>query len=90
MRTLTISTKGQIVIPKEARSQLSIHEGDKLGYEVVQGKIILFPVENVPRSQMWFFTDEVQSKVKKSEKNYSGGKYKKANPNEFIKALKDR
>ena len=90
MRTLTISTKGQIVIPKEARSQLSIHEGDKLGYEVVQGKIILFPVENVPRSQMWFFTDEVQSKVKKSEKNYSVGKYTKGNAKEFIKALKDR
>ena len=90
MRTLTISTKGQIVIPKEARSQLSIHEGDKLGYEVVQGKIILFPVENIPRSQMWFFTDEVQSKVKKSEKNYSDGKYKKADAREFIKALKGR
>jgi bifunctional DNA-binding transcriptional regulator/antitoxin component of YhaV-PrlF toxin-antitoxin module len=28
-----------LVIPKEARSQLSIHEGDKLGYEVVQGKM---------------------------------------------------
>jgi len=90
MRTLTISTKGQIVIPKEARSQLSIHEGDKLGYEVSQGKIILFPVENVPRSQMWFFTDEVQNKVKKSEKNYSTGKHKKTNANEFIKTLKDR
>ena len=90
MRTLTISTKGQIVIPKEARSQLSIHEGDKLGYEVVQGKIILFPVEDVPRSQMWFFTDEVQNKVKKSEKNYSAGKYKKANAKELVKVLKDR
>ena len=89
MRTLTISTKGQIVIPKEARSQLSIHEGDKLGYEVVQGKIILFPVENVPRSQMWFFTDEVQNKVKKSEKNFSAGKYKKTNADEFIKTLKE-
>jgi AbrB family looped-hinge helix DNA binding protein len=89
MRTLTISTKGQIVIPKEARSQLSIHEGDKLGYEVVQGKIILFPVENVPRSQMWFFTDEVQNKVKKSEKNFSAGKYKKTNADEFFKTLKD-
>jgi AbrB family looped-hinge helix DNA binding protein len=90
MRTLTISTKGQIVIPKEARSQLSIQEGDKLGYEVVEGKIILFPVENIPRSQMWFFTDEVQNKVKKSEKNYTDGKYKKSNAKEFIKALKDR
>ena len=90
MRTLTISTKGQIVIPKEARSLLSIHEGDKLGYEIVQGKIVLFPVENGPRSQMWFFTNEVQNKVKKSEKNYSAGKYKKANAKEFIKALKDR
>jgi antitoxin MazE len=90
MRTLTISTKGQIVIPKEARNQLSIHEGDKLGYEVVQGRIILFPVEDIPRSQMWFFTDEVQNKVKKSEKNYSTGKYKKTNADEFIKKLKDR
>ena len=88
MRTLTISTKGQIVIPKEARSQLSIQEGDKLGYEVVQGKIILFPVENVPSSHMLFFTDEVQNKVKKSEKNFSAGKYKKTNADEFIKTLK--
>ena len=34
--------------------------------------------------------DEVQNKVKKSEKNYSAGKYKKTNADEFIKTLKDR
>jgi hypothetical protein len=38
---------------------------------------------------MWFFTDEVQNKVKKSEKNFSAGKYKKTNADEFIKTLKD-
>ena len=66
MKALTISSKGQIAIPKEIREVLDIKEGDKLTYELKKGKIVLEPIVSVPRSQAYFWDPEVQGKVKKS------------------------
>ena len=51
MKALTISSKGQIAIPKEIREVLDIKEGDKLTYKLEKGKIVLEPIVSVPRSQ---------------------------------------
>ncbi len=74
MRTVTLSSKGQIAIPKEVRATLHIEEGDQLVFNVVEGKIVLEPVINVPRSQAWFWTKEIQNKMEKSEKEFIAGK----------------
>lgn len=76
MRTVTLSSKGQIAIPKEVRATLHIENGDQLVFNIVEGKIVLEPVINVPRSQAWFWTKEIQSKMEKSEKEFSAGKSK--------------
>ena len=39
----TVSTKGQIVIPRSVRQKLGIRSGDKLSTRVVQGFIELHP-----------------------------------------------
>ncbi len=75
MKAATVSQKGQIAIPKEIREKLRIKSGDKLVFKIIKGKITLEPTITIPRSQAWFWTDEVQQKIKKVEKNYQAGNF---------------
>lgn len=89
MKALTISSKGQIAIPKELRDSLDIKEGDRLTYKVEGGRIVLEPVVSVPRSQAYFWTPEVQEKVRKAGENFKSGNFKTHGIDKFIKDLKD-
>jgi len=89
MKALTISSKGQIAIPKEIREVLDIKEGDKLTYKLEKGKIVLEPIVSIPRSQAYFWTPEVQEKVKKAEENFKSGNFKTREIDKFVKELKD-
>jgi len=90
MKTLTVSPKRQIAIPKEVCEKLHIREGDQLILEIKEGRLVLEPSFNVPRSQAWFWTEKVQEKVKKAEKNFRAGKGKKVPIDEFVKELEKR
>ena len=90
MKTLTVSPKRQIAIPKDVCEILHIREGDQLILEVRDGKLVLEPSINIPRSQVWFWTDKVQEKIKKAEKNFKAGKYGKYDVDEFVKELDKR
>lgn len=76
MKAVTVSQKGQVAIPKEIRERLRIKTGDQLIFKISKGKIILEPTINIPRSQAWFWTEEIQQKIKKAEKNYQAGIFK--------------
>ncbi|HHT9138586.1 MAG TPA: AbrB/MazE/SpoVT family DNA-binding domain-containing protein [Candidatus Wunengus sp. YC60] len=89
MKTLTISSKGQIAIPKEIRDSLHIKSGDRLVYTVDGGRIVLEPVVSVPRSHSYFWTPEVQEKVKKADENFKAGNFKTYKIDKFVKELKD-
>jgi AbrB family looped-hinge helix DNA binding protein len=41
METITISSKGQVVIPKQVREQLGLEEGTKLNLEVRGQEVVL-------------------------------------------------
>ena len=89
-KTVTISSKGQIAIPKDIRQKLEISQGDKFNLEIKNGKIYLEPVMNIPRSQGWFWDKEIQEKVKKSETDYKKGNYKRyENIDDILDDLKD-
>ncbi len=90
MKTLTVSPKRQIAIPKDVCEKLHIKEGDQLMLEVKDGRLVLEPSVNVPRSQAWFWTEEIQRKVKKAEKNFHAGKSKKYDIEAFIGELDKR
>lgn len=49
--TATLSTKGQLVIPKEIRKALSLRAGTKFAVELYQGQILLKPVDDVKRQR---------------------------------------
>ena len=89
MKAVTLSSKGQIAVPKEIRDALHMKAGDQLVYHIENGKIVLEPVVNIPRSQAWFWTQEIQEKVKKADENFKEGNFKTDKIDKFIKELKD-
>ncbi|MDN3513463.1 MAG: AbrB/MazE/SpoVT family DNA-binding domain-containing protein [Candidatus Brocadia sp.] len=89
MKTLTISQKGQVAIPKEIRESLHIKTGDQLTFRVEKRKIVLEPAVNIPRSPAWFWTSEVQKMVKKADENFKDGNFKTYEIDTFVKELKD-
>jgi antitoxin MazE len=75
MKTITVSAKGQIALPKEIRDALHIETGSQLSPVVKDGKLILEPVVTVPKSHAWYWTPEWQAKVKASMKALAEGKF---------------
>jgi AbrB family looped-hinge helix DNA binding protein len=90
MKTLTVSPKRQIAIPKDVCDKLHIKEGDQLILEIRDGKLVLEPSINIPRSQAWFWSKDVQEKVGKAEENFRAGKEKKYEIDALIKELEKR
>ncbi len=89
MKVLTLSSKGQIAIPKEIRDSLDIKEGDRLTYKLEKGKIIIEPIVSVPRSQAYLWDPEVQEKVRKAAENFKSGNFKTLEIDKLIQELKD-
>lgn len=60
---LHADARRRITIPAEA----GINPGDTLEIEVLSdGKIVLIPMANIPKHQLWAWTPENQQKVKVS------------------------
>ncbi|GFN22873.1 MAG: AbrB/MazE/SpoVT family DNA-binding domain-containing protein [Thermoanaerobacteraceae bacterium] len=49
MQVTTLSTKGQLVLPKEIRERLGLFPGDRLKVELSGGRIVLEPIEGKAR-----------------------------------------
>lgn len=43
MSTATITSKGQLTLPKEVRDDLHLREGDRVSFEKVDGRYVLRP-----------------------------------------------
>jgi AbrB family looped-hinge helix DNA binding protein len=53
MTTVTISSKGQIVLPKRLREEMSIREGDRMELLREDDRLVLRPVARPAREQDW-------------------------------------
>lgn len=53
MTTTTISSKGQIVLPKRLRDEMSIHEGDRVEISREDDRIVLRLLEPHDRPSDW-------------------------------------
>ena len=74
MKTITVSAKGQIALPKEIREALHIETGSQLTSVIKDGKLILEPVITIPQSQAWFWTPEWQKKIAASMEDVRKGR----------------
>ncbi len=92
MRAVTISSKGQIAIPKEVRDALHIETGDRFTIEISGNGIILKPAVTitVPKEQAYFWTQEVQEKLRGAESSFQKGRSKNYSPDALIKELEKR
>lgn len=92
MRAATISSKGQIAIPKEVRDALHIETGDRFTIEVSGNNIVLKPAVTitVPKEQAYFWTQEVQEKLRSAESNFKKGRAKNYPSDAFVKELEKR
>jgi antitoxin MazE len=87
---VTISAKGQVALPKEVRTKLSIKTGDQFRVEISGTKIVLTPVVTVPKEQAWFWSEEVQAKVRASEEDHKKGNFKEyADVDDLLRDLKE-
>jgi len=53
METVTMSSKGQVVIPKSVRTLLNLSEGEKFTINVQNKTIILTPSVKIDRDDKW-------------------------------------
>ncbi|MGC8934169.1 MAG: AbrB/MazE/SpoVT family DNA-binding domain-containing protein [Thermoproteota archaeon] len=60
MSEVKVSTKGQIVIPKDIRKKMGLRPGDKVKIEILEGKkAIIQPVVSPPEEIFVKATDEI-------------------------------
>lgn len=53
MATSTLTSKGQVTIPKEIRDRLGLREGDRLAIELdAQGRVVLRPESRDPLGRL--------------------------------------
>jgi len=52
MPEVTVSSKGQIVLPRKIREALGINEGERLRITLVDGRIIIVPTRS-PSKNEW-------------------------------------
>jgi len=92
MKATTMSSKGQIAIPKEIRDTLQIKTGDQFTVEVAGNTILLKPAVTimVPKEQAYFWAPEVQEKLRNAEINFQNGKSKHYATGAFLKELEKR
>ncbi|HNT30130.1 MAG TPA: AbrB/MazE/SpoVT family DNA-binding domain-containing protein [bacterium] len=92
MKVATISSKGQIAIPKEVRDALHVETGDRFTVEVSGNNIILRPAVTltIPKEQAYFWAQEVQEKLQSAERNFKKGRAKDYSPDAFVKELEKR
>lgn len=74
MKTVTVSAKGQIALPKEIREVLHIETGSQLAVVIKDGKLVLEPVVTIPKSQAWFWSPEWQKKIAGSMDDVKAGR----------------
>lgn len=53
MAVVTVSTKGQIIIPAEIRKRYNIKQGDRLVLREIDGKLVLVPLGEKPLAGLY-------------------------------------
>lgn len=88
--TVKVREKYQVTIPEDVREKIPLKVGERVEV-IARGKeIVIHPVINIPRSQAWFWSKEIQQKTRKADENFKSGNFKRyKNIDSLINDLKD-
>ena len=73
---VNVMNKGVVTLPKKIRDTLNIKPGDVVDVEVRKNEVILRPVKVIPKEQEYFWTKQVQERIKKSEEDLEKKRYR--------------
>lgn len=86
----TVRSRGTITVPAELREQLGLREGDQVAFEVTGDRLIVTPVQVVPREQAWFWTQEWQAAERAADADLAAGRFTRYDSDEgFLASLTD-
>ena len=74
--TVKVREKYQITIPEKVREKVFLKIGERVNVDVKDGQIVVRPVIEIPKDQVWFWTKEWQEGVRKAKDEYRKGKAK--------------
>ena len=63
MTVITVSTKGQIIIPSDIRKKYNIKQGDRLEIQEIENKLVLVPLRDIKPFVRLFGTQKGKSSL---------------------------
>ena len=70
----TVRARGRVTLPKAARDQLSLAEGDQLLFVVGRETLEVIPVELVSRRHLWTLSGAVRGSLEAAEEDLASGR----------------
>jgi len=62
MPTVRVRSKHSVTIPADVRKQIHLKVGDRVEVTAEDGRVVIRPVVEIPRDQLWYWTREWQRK----------------------------
>jgi len=71
--TVKVREKYQVTIPEDVRNKIPLRVGERVEVNAREGEIVIRPVVEIPRNQIWFWSQEWQEQVSQSMKDIEKG-----------------
>jgi antitoxin MazE len=74
--TVKVREKYQVTIPEEVRGKIPLKVGERVEVTARGTEIVIRPIVEIPRDQVWFWSKEWQEQIAQSIKDLERGKMK--------------
>ena len=74
--TVKVREKYQVTIPEEVRGKIPLKVGERVEVMARGNEIVIRPIIEIPREQVWFWSKEWQDQISQSLKDLKKGRVK--------------
>jgi antitoxin MazE len=74
--TVKVREKYQVTIPEEVRGKIPLKVGERVEVIARESEIVIRPIIEIPRDQVWFWSKPWQEQITQSIKDVKKGKIK--------------
>ncbi len=74
MPTVRVRSKHSVTIPADVRKQVRLEVGDRVEVTAEEGRVVIRPVVEIPRDQLWYWTKEWQRKEQEADADIAAGR----------------